>query len=123
MTLLVVASEQRRGASVCRDLDAADFELDLVADGADAFRLSQSRSYEAIVLDLVGAREIGLDLCRRLRETRNWTPILALTASDSDAEHALLLDSGIDAYLAGPCSAAVLVAHVHALVRRNVHRF
>jgi DNA-binding response OmpR family regulator len=105
-----------------RALGGSKFELDLVADGTEALRLVQSRSYEVIVLDLVGAREVGLELCRRLRETGDWTPILAITASESDVERALLLDSGVDAYLARPFSDIVLVAHLRALARRTSHR-
>jgi DNA-binding response OmpR family regulator len=122
MKLLAVADEQRTGASLSRDLAGSKFDLDLVADGAEALRLAQSRSYEVIVVDLVGSRGIGLELCRRLRETGDWTPILAITASDSDVERALLLDSGVDAYLARPLSEVVLVAHLRALARRNGHR-
>jgi DNA-binding response OmpR family regulator len=122
MKLLVLANEQRTGPSLSRDLGGSTFDLDLVADGAEALRFAQSRSYEAIVLDLAGSREVGLELCRRLRETGDWTPILAITASESDVERALLLDSGVDTCLARPFSDVVLAAHLRALARRNGHR-
>jgi len=57
-------------------------------------------------------------VCAELRNRGDWTPILMLTAKDCDLDQAEALDTGADDYLTKPFSFAVLVARLHALLRR-----
>ncbi|MFO7253657.1 MAG: response regulator transcription factor, partial [Actinomycetes bacterium] len=59
------------------------------------------------------------EVCRRLRDGGDWTPILMLTAKDGEYDEVEALDNGADDYLCKPFSYAVLLARLRALVRRG----
>jgi DNA-binding response OmpR family regulator len=61
----------------------------------------------------------GFQICSTLREEKNWTPILMLTAKDGELDEAEALDSGADDYLTKPFSYVVLLARIRVLLRRN----
>jgi DNA-binding response OmpR family regulator len=81
--------------------------------------MASEEPYDAIVLDLMLPGVDGLEICRRLRDAKNWTPILMLTARDGVNDQVHALDSGADDYLTKPFSHAVLVARLRALIRRG----
>jgi two-component system copper resistance phosphate regulon response regulator CusR len=65
----------------------------------------------------------GWEVCRRLRDIRDTTPIMMLTARDSVRDRVHGLEIGADDYLPKPFDFAELIARVHALIRRDrVHR-
>jgi DNA-binding response OmpR family regulator len=61
----------------------------------------------------------GFEVCERLRDAGDWTPILMLTAKVGDDDHATALDTGADDYLTKPFSFVVLRARLRALLRRS----
>ena len=67
--------------------------------------------------DAAGLR--GAELCARLRDGGDWTPILMLTARGAPSDEARALDTGADDFLAKPFSFVVLLARLRALVRRG----
>jgi DNA-binding response OmpR family regulator len=72
-----------------------------------------------MVLDVMLPGLDGVELCTRLRQAGDWTPVLMLTARTDSAEVARALDSGADDYLAKPFSYVVLLARLRALLRRG----
>jgi two-component system OmpR family response regulator len=70
------------------------------------------------VLDVGLPALSGTDLCRRLREADDWTPVLLLTARDDEVDRVVGLELGADDYVTKPFSPRELVARVKALVRR-----
>jgi two-component system response regulator MprA len=62
----------------------------------------------------------GFEVCRRVRAAGNRTPILILTARDSEEDTIRGLDLGADDYLVKPFALGELLARVRALIRRNV---
>ena len=62
----------------------------------------------------------GFDVCRQLRESGRWMPVIMLTARDSVGDRVRGLDAGADDYLAKPFSFAELFARLRALLRRDV---
>ena len=79
-------------------------------------------AYDAIVLDLMLPGRDGLSVCEALRAAGDRTPILMLTARDTDLDQTRGLDTGADDYLTKPFSLAVLAARIRALCRRSVGR-
>lgn len=89
---------------------------DTFHDGARRAALAQ---YSVIVIDVMLPGGSGFDLCRRLRDRGNATPILMLTARGEVEDRVRGLESGADDYLAKPFAFRELVARVQALARRQ----
>ena len=119
MRLLVVEDEKRLATILKRGLEAEGFAVDVALDGADGLWLALEQPYDAIILDIMLPKLNGYQVCAKLREAGNWTPILMLTAKDGEFDQAEALDSGADGYLTKPFSFVVLVAQVRALLRRG----
>src|SRR6185295_2860041 len=61
----------------------------------------------------------GTEVCRRLRETGDWTPVIFLTARDDEVDRVVGLELGADDYVTKPFSPRELVARVRAVLRRT----
>jgi len=114
----VVEDEPRVARAVKRGLEAEGYAVDVAATGEDGHWLAKEFDYDAVVLDVMLPGLGGLDLCRRLRDEGDWTPVLVLTALDDPAEEARALDGGADDFLGKPFSYVVLAARLRALLRR-----
>jgi two-component system response regulator MprA len=90
------------------------------ADGLEALTRLGQLEYDAVVLDVLMPRVDGFEVCRRVRAAGNRTPILILTARDSEEDTIRGLDLGADDYLVKPFALGELLARVRALIRRNV---
>jgi len=117
--ILVVEDEKRLAAALKRGLEQEGFAVDVTFDGTEGLWMAEEGSYDAIVLDIMLPGVNGYQVCARLREAGDWTPILMLTAKDGEFDHAEALDTGADDFLAKPFSYVVLVAHIRALLRRG----
>jgi len=118
MKLLLVDDDTALTSSLQRGLQAEGFVIDVSTDGLDALWRAEETSYGAIILDIMLPGRNGFAVCAELRNRGDWTPILMLTAKDGDLDQAEALDTGADDYLTKPFSFAVLVARLHALLRR-----
>ncbi len=111
--------DKRLATTLRRGFEAEGFAVDNAFDGEQALWLAGETAYDAIVLDIMLPKFNGFQVCSRLRDADNWTPILMLTAKDGELDEVEALDTGADDYLTKPFSYAVLVAHVRALLRRG----
>ncbi|MEA2579603.1 MAG: two-component system, OmpR family, response regulator [Actinomycetota bacterium] len=109
-----------------RGLEEDGYSVDVAADAADGLWLASEHAYDAIVLDVVLSSDPdepdGFDVCRRLRESGRWSPVLMLTARDAVRDRVHGLDVGADDYLTKPFSFEELLARMRALVRRGGER-
>ena len=119
MRVLVVEDERQLAAGLRNGLEAEGFAVDVCLNGTDGLWMAREHSYDAIVLDIMLPSVNGYQVCARLREEANWTPILMLTAKDGEWDEVEGLDSGADDYLTKPFSYAVLLARLRALLRRD----
>ena len=120
--LLVVEDDDSIRETVAEALRSEGYELLTCADGASALKLITSDSsvlVDLIVLDLMLPGLAGLDLCRELRRINNTTPILVISARDSETDRVLGLEVGADDYLVKPFGLRELVARCRALLRRS----
>jgi DNA-binding response OmpR family regulator len=120
--VLVVEDEKRLAAGLKKGLEAEGFAVDVALDGTDGLWMAREHPYDMILLDIMLPGVNGFRICSTLREDRNWTPILMLTAKDGEFDEAEALDSGADDYLTKPFSYVVLVARIRALLRRGVRQ-
>ena len=118
-SVMVVDDEPAVRAALERALRIERYDVRLAGDGAEALALLADRSPDAIVLD-VAMRELdGLEVCRRLRAERVWSPVLMLTARAAVPDRVDGLDAGADDYLAKPFDFGELLARLRALIRRG----
>src|SRR3954452_10508432 len=116
--LLLVDGDAVLAAGLRRGLPAEGFTVEGARDGPEGLWRGREGGYDLILLDLMLPGLNGYRVCAELRRDGVRTPILMLTAKDGDLDEAEGLDTGADDYLRKPFSFAVLVARVHALIRR-----
>jgi two-component system response regulator MprA len=117
--VLVVDDEPDVRDAVETALELEGHRVTVAVDGLDALKRLGQGGFEAIVLDVLMPNLDGFEVCRRLRAAGNRTPILMLTARDSEEDTIRGLDLGADDYLVKPFGLAELLARVRALLRRT----
>lgn len=117
--VLVVEDNEAMADAVTRGLRAEGFDVDVASDGVDGLWQAREFTHDVIVLDIMLPGVNGYEICRTIRSEGNTTPVLMLTAKDGEYDIAEGLELGADDYLTKPFSFVVLVARLHALVRRS----
>jgi two-component system OmpR family response regulator len=117
--VLVVEDEPRMSTLLERGFREEGYAVDVAHDGTDGLWLGMEQDYDTIVLDVMLPEIDGVEVCRRLRASSRWAPVLLLTARDDVEDRVRGLDAGADDYLTKPFSFAELAARVRALVRRH----
>ena len=82
-------------------------------------RLWLRERFDALILDLMMPGEDGLQILRRLREQKDTTPIIMLTARGEDVDRIVGLEMGADDYIPKPFNPRELLARIHAVLRRR----
>ncbi len=118
MHILVVDDESAVREAIERALRLDGYDVAVAADGREALETLDVRAPDAIVLDVLMPQVDGLDVCRRLRDRGDRTPVLMLTARDAVADRVAGLDAGADDYLVKPFALEELLARLRALLRR-----
>jgi len=116
--VLVVEDDRDIAELVKLHLRDLPCEVTLAFDGIVGLAEAEAREFDLIVLDLKLPGIDGLEVCRRLRGHRNYTPILMLTSKSTELDRVLGLEMGADDYLTKPFSVLELTARVKALFRR-----
>ena len=119
MRVLVVEDEARMAGVLQRALKEEGHAVDVARDGPEGLWLATENQYAAIILDVMLPGMDGFELCRRLRESGAWVPVLMLTARDGVTDRVSGLDAGADDYLVKPFSLMELAARLRALARRD----
>jgi two-component system, OmpR family, response regulator len=118
MKILLVEDEAKIAAFARKGLEEAGFVVDHADHGDDGFHLATTGSYDVIVLDIMLPGRDGISILRQLRERKNATPVILLTARSELNERLDGLNQGADDYLTKPFFIEELIARVHALMRR-----
>src|ERR687889_389916 len=116
--VLIVDDEPAVRAALDRALRLDGYEIELAADGREALDRLADAHQDAIVLDVAMPGIDGLEVCRRLRDAGDRTPVLMLTARDAIDDRVAGLDAGADDYLVKPFALKELKARLRALLRR-----
>ena len=122
MRLLLVEDDVMIGETVLDLLRADHFAVDWVKDGRMADTALRSQRYDLVMLDLGLPQRDGLDVLKELRDRKDLTPVLVLTARDSVGDRIAGLDAGADDYLLKPYDLDELLARIRALIRRSAGR-
>ncbi|MCB9762510.1 MAG: response regulator transcription factor [Alphaproteobacteria bacterium] len=92
---------------------------DCAEDGAAGLERIRRQRPDLVVSDVNMPRIDGFTLCRRLREAGDTLPLILLTSRDNEIDEALGLELGADDYVPKPFNTRILLARVHALLRRQ----
>ena len=118
MPTVLVVDDEPKIAQLARDyLEHAGFAVLLAGDGTSAVQAASVRQPDLVILDLGLPGIDGLEVMRRIRAT-GPTPIVVLTARDTELDKLLGLELGADDYVTKPFSPRELVARVRAVLRR-----
>ncbi|MGA2911014.1 MAG: response regulator transcription factor [Candidatus Levyibacteriota bacterium] len=118
MKILIVEDEHKIANLIKQGLEQERLVVDVAYDGAAGYDYAFSEPYDVIVLDRLLPGIDGLEICKKLREQGNHTPVLMLTAKAQVMDKVEGLNSGADDYLTKPFAFEELLARIKALVRR-----
>jgi two-component system OmpR family response regulator len=117
--ILVVEDEKPIADLVRMYLTRDNFGVHVESDGVAGLAAARRLRPVACVLDIGLPGYDGLEVCRRLRESGNWMPVIFLTARDDEVDRIIGLELGADDYLTKPFSPRELVARLKAVLRRT----
>ena len=96
-----------------------NYSVDSCFDGEEALDYISYGEYDLIITDIMMPKIDGYGFIKQLRNGKNSTPVIMLTAKDSLDDKILGLDSGADDYIVKPFEFDELLAHIRVLIRRN----
>ena len=119
--VLVVEDEAEIRQLICLHLKRENFEVTEAPDGEQGLLHLSRQKFDLLVLDWMLPKLSGLEMTRwvRGRKDLDRMPILFVTAKTEPEHIAAALDSGADDYVIKPFDTLVLMARVHALLRRH----
>ena len=118
MRILVVEDEHKIANSIKKGLEQESYAVDVVYNGTEGYDLASSEEYDVIILDLMLPGMNGMEICKKLRESKIHTPVLILTAKGELTDKVSGLNTGADDYMVKPFAFSELVARIKALTRR-----
>jgi two-component system OmpR family response regulator len=117
--ILAVEDETKIAALIRKGLEERGFVVDLCHNGTEGYMLATTRSYDAIILDIMVPGRDGLSILRQLRAQNNSVPVILLTARGELNERVEGLNLGADDYLTKPFYTDELIARLHGVMRRK----
>ena len=120
--ILLVEDDKSIRLTVSESLKGEGFQVLTFKDGLSASDFigdNNRNDIDLIILDLMLPGLNGLELCRKIRNEENYTPILILSAKDNESDRVLGLEVGADDYLTKPFGLNELIARSRALIRRS----
>lgn len=122
MKVLIVEDDLLIGDAVQKAFRQEGIAADWAKTGNDGLLASSLHPYDVIVLDIGLPDESGLQVLTALRESKNATPVLMLTALSTIPDRVRGLNQGADDYMAKPFEVVELIARIRALQRRGAGR-
>lgn len=117
-TILIVEDEERLAEFLELELKHEGYAVEMEYDGRLGLEKALHQDFDIILLDLMLPGLNGIEVCRRLRTTKD-TPIIMLTAKDSVMDRVMGLDNGADDYLSKPFAIEELLARMRVIFKRQ----
>lgn len=117
--VLVVDDDTSITGVLRRGLGYEGYIVDVASNGKEGLEIARQHLPDLVILDIMMPGIDGLEVCRRLRAVDEKLPILMLTAKDAVSDQVLGLETGADDYIIKPFVFEVLIARLHALLRRR----
>lgn len=119
MRILIVEDDPRISNLLDQGMREEGYQVTVSAEGPVGLQMAKTCEFDVIVLDLMLPGLDGFEVARQLRKVGNRTPIIMLTARDSDLDAVRGLNLGADDYVTKPFSFDVFLARVRAVLRRG----
>jgi DNA-binding response OmpR family regulator len=119
MKILIVEDEQHIADGLRFNLEADGYQAEIAHDGETALDMLKGAQFDAIVLDVMLPGIDGFAVAKTLREQKNFTPILMLTARSRPEDVLKGFEAGTDDYLPKPFDLEIFVARLKGLLRRH----
>jgi two-component system response regulator RegX3 len=116
--VLVIEDEESFRDALKFMLSREGFDVILAPNGADGMKLFDSMNPDLVLLDLMLPEVSGTDVCKYIR-TKSNTPVIMLTAKDTEIDKVVGLELGADDYVTKPFSTRELLARIKAVLRRG----
>ncbi|QDY82502.1 response regulator transcription factor [Paenibacillus polymyxa] len=116
--ILLIEDEKNLARFIELELKHESYEVTVEYDGRKGLESALSEEWDIILLDLMLPGINGIEVCRRIRKTKQ-TPIIMLTARDGVMDKVMGLDSGADDYIPKPFAIEELLARMRSLLRRS----
>ncbi|MCA8969303.1 MAG: response regulator transcription factor, partial [Planctomycetes bacterium] len=120
--ILLVEDDRSLGHGIVKNLEHEGYVVTLATDGTEAARVLASEEFDLVILDLMLPGRSGLDVLREFRASGDTTPVLILTAKDSEDDKVLGLELGADDYMTKPFGVKEIIARIRAILRRSASR-
>lgn len=118
LRLLIIEDEKDLNNALSKHLKKNGYGVDACYNGMEALEYIQITNYDAIILDVMMPIMDGYEFLRRIRQQKDQTPVLFLTAKDTLEDKVFGLDSGADDYLIKPFEFEELLARIRVMTRR-----
>lgn len=119
MRILLVEDDPLLADGLARALRQSGYLIEQASDGCTADRWLETEDFDLTILDLGLPGLDGSEVLQRLRQRKQHTPVLVLSARMALEERVRLLNLGADDYVVKPVALAELEARVRALIRRG----
>jgi two-component system, OmpR family, response regulator len=119
LRVLLVEDDADMAAMLQRALTRTGHAVDLAVTGGQALSMARAVGYDVVVLDVNLPQADGFEVCRRLRASEVWTPVLFLSGRSGVPDRVAGLDAGGDDYLVKPFALEELDARLRAVARRE----
>jgi DNA-binding response OmpR family regulator len=116
--ILLIEDEKNLARFIELELKHESYEVTVKYEGRKGLESALSEEWDIILLDLMLPGINGIEVCRRIRKTKQ-TPIIMLTARDGVMDKVMGLDSGADDYIPKPFAIEELLARMRSLLRRS----
>ena len=117
-TILIVEDHVKMADSISKGLEDSGYKAEVAYDGFIGKRLSETRSYDLIILDVNLPLMNGYELCADIRARNPEVPVIMLTAMGSTEDKLMGFERGADDYIVKPFEFRELLARVKALLKR-----
>lgn len=119
MKLLLVEDEMDLSSALSRLLSKQKHTIDIANDGLEAINYIECNEYDLILLDVMMPNMNGFEVLKKIRNDKNTTPVIMLTAKGEIDDKVSCLDSGADDYITKPFEIKELISRIAAVARRN----
>lgn len=116
--ILIIEDESSIAKLLSYNIEQEGHETKTFMDGEEGFKRALDNDFDLILLDLMLPSMDGIEICRQLRREKVDTPIIMLTAKDSEIDKIIGLEIGADDYITKPFSPREVIARMKAIFRR-----